>query len=207
MREFFDVLSINFKKIILPIIVLACGTVVLQMIVYGVTLRDNYGYRFYEFVDPVEDSVICEVPIPFMSVKSIECWDNICLASLMVAVALIIIFGMVKDNSVSILRNLPVRRSTLWIAKFTQVSLTILFVLSTNYCSMYLQYLYYENTIHEKFRTLFAFGWGNGMLSDFVFKLVFYMFVATIITIVHCVKNYSVKVTKLRKGGYRDETK
>ena len=47
MEKFVYILVVNFRKIILPIIILAVGTVAVQMVVYGFTLRDNYGYEYY----------------------------------------------------------------------------------------------------------------------------------------------------------------
>ena len=202
MEKFVNILVVNFRKIILPIIILAVGTVAVQMVVYGFTLRDNYGYEYYEMVDPTMDTVIAQYPIPFMSDKSMECWNNIGLASLIIAIALIIFLGKEKDNSISILRNLPVRRSTLWIAKFIQVSTSILLIYLANYCAMYLQYLYYEKTVHEKFRELFTFAWDNNQLRTFFIELAVFMVVAVIITILYYVKNYSVKTGK---GGTQNE--
>ena len=196
MGKFWEIFVVNFRKSIKPIMFLACVTVVVQLVVYGFTLRDNYGYHYYEMATVSSENTFCTYSIPFMSDKSMECWNNIGLASLIIGISLIIFFGREKDNSISILRNLPVRRSTLWFAKFAQVSLSILLIYLANYCAMYLQYLFYEETVHEKFRAVFAFAWDNKQLRTFFIEMAVFMVAAVIITILYYKKNYSIKVSK-----------
>ena len=102
------------------------------------------------------------------------------------------------ENSMAI-RNLPVRRSVLWFAKFTQLTLALALVYLSNYAALFLQYLIYTLRVKEEYRELFTFWWNNETVSTFFGEFVVLIVISLIISVFYSAKHYTI--IRVKKGG------
>lgn len=205
MKQFMNVMLMNFRKILLPIMILACLTVVVQVVVYTLGLTQNDAYAAYAGLgyEAYRGSVICTEPVCFMTDLQTDRWNTVGLVSLIIAILFTVFIGKDSEQNISIIRNLPVKRVVLWLAKLVAVVLPLALVYCANYTAMFAQYLIYQNKVIDKFREVFVFYWNNGMTRTFFIELGVLIVIAVVISVFYSVKNYSIKNAK--KGGTSNE--
>ena len=98
-----------------------------------------------------------------------------------------------------VIRNLPVRRSVLWLAKFIQLGLSLVLVYLANYAALFIQYIIYQSKVEEEYRALFAFWWNNKVCSTFFGELIALIVLALIISVIYSIKHYSIR--RIKEGG------
>ncbi len=205
MKKFADVIIMDFRKILLPIMLLACITVAVQIGVYTFALMGSEAYE--EYIELGENvygtDVFCTNPVSFIGEGRVERWNVVGLISLIIGIMLTLFCGKETEQNISIIRNLPVNRFVLWLAKFVQVMLSLLLVYCANYTAMFLQYVIYKKMVIEKFRALFVFEWNNSVLETFFMELGVLAVFAIVISVIYSVKNYSIKTKK--NGGRSNE--
>lgn len=201
MKQFMNVMLMNFRKILLPIIILACVTVVVQVGMYNIFLGQDAAYAVYTAWgdEAGNNDVVCTEPVYFMGNEQVNSWNIVGLASLIIAIMLTIFVGKDNEQNIDIIRNLPVKRGVLWLAKLVSVVLPLVFVYCTNYAAMFLNYQIYKAKVIEKFRALFVFYWNNEMVETFLLELLVVIVIALIISVIYSVKYYRIKTSK--KGG------
>lgn len=205
MKKFTDVIIMNFRKILVPIMLLTFVTIAVQIGVYAFALMENGAYREYsELGENVYNAdVLCINPVSFIGEGGIERWNVVGLISLIIGIMLILFCSKETQQNISIIRNLPVNRFILWLAKFVQVILSLLIIYCADYAAIFFQYMIYKKVVIEKFRTLFAFEWNNDLTENFFKGLGILAVIAIVISVIYSVKNYSIKTKK--NGGRSNE--
>lgn len=201
MKKFMYLLIMNFRKSIVPMILLAVITAAAQVCVYNASLS---------YDDKYENSVLYEGtanayrnPVEFMDDDREDRWNVIGLISLTSGIFLVCFCGREKEENYMVLRNLPVKRGMLWLAKFSQITLSLVLIYLTNYAAMFLQYWVYTLRVKEEYRELFVFWWNNETQKNFFNGLTVTIVIAFIITMIYSIKHYAIY--KIKKGGKQYE--
>ena len=189
-----DLLLINFRKSIVPIIILASITVVIQVGMYNLML--TYDDAF-ESIDTW--TYVCTDAVEFLNDDSVMRFNVTGLVSVVACIMIICFCGKEKEEHRLVIKNLPVKRIVLFLAKFIQVALSIAFIYCVNYAAMFLDYLFYKIRVEEEFRDVFVFYIYNDVAKTFLVELGILLFVALIISFFYALKNYRIK-----KGGKKN---
>lgn len=206
MKKFGNLVLMNFKRVLMPIIITALSAVGVQVLMYIILLTSGAAYEKYasfggmEYVESNPTAAICTQPIAFMKDNDIWVWNIVGLISIIVAIMLNIFKGRESEQNNSVLRTLPVSRFKLWAAKFVQVFLSLAFVYCANYAAMFINYGIYSALVHENFRKIFIFDWNNTVTETFFTELTVFLIIALVISIVYSVKKYSLETPKTKKG-------
>lgn len=197
MKKFLDLLVMNFRKCVLPMIILAVITVVVQVSMYNVALSHDDAYKNYELRKGMASGYA--MPVEFLDNDRVDRWNVAGLVSLTAGVLLVCFCGKEKVEHHMVIRNLPVRRSVLWLAKFIQLGLSLALVYLANYAALFIQYIIYQSKVEEEYRALFAFWWNNKVCSTFFGELIALIVLALIISVIYSIKHYSIR--RIKEGG------
>ena len=197
MKRFIDLLIMNFRKSVLPIIILVIVTVLVQVGLYN--LMFSYDDRYENYRVHQGSTVAYALPVEFLDDNEVNRWNVVGFISLTAGIFLVSFCSREKEENYMVLRNLPVRRCLLWMAKFTQLTLCLVLVYLANYAALFLQYLIYTLKVKEEYRELFVFWWNNKTCSTFFSELIILIAIALLISVIYSNKHY--KISKIRKGG------
>lgn len=197
MKKYMNLLILNFRKSVLPIIILTVVTVVVQVCMYNLALTHDDVYENYTLREGLTSGYAS--PVEFLGNGRVERWNVAGLVSLTAGVLLVCFLSREKAENSMVIRNLPVRRSLLWFAKFTQLTLSLALVYLSNYAALLLQYLIYTLRVKEEYRELFVFWWNNETVSTFFGEFVVLIAVALIISVFYSAKHYTIN--RVKKGG------
>ena len=201
MKKFMYLLIMNFRKSIVPMILLAVITVVAQVCVYNASLSYDDKYENSDLYEGTANAY--RNPVEFMDDDREDRWNVIGLISLTSGIFLVCFCGREKEENYMVLRNLPVKRGMLWLAKFSQITLSLVLIYLTNYAAMFLQYWVYTLRVKEEYRELFVFWWNNETQKNFFNGLTVTIVIAFIITMIYSIKHYAIY--KIKKGGKQYE--
>ena len=201
MKKFMYLLIMNFRKSVVPMILLAVITVVAQVCVYNASLSYDDKYENYIRYEGTESTY--GNPVEFLDDDREDRWNVVGLISLTSGIFLVCFCSREKEENYMVLRNLPVKRSALWLAKFAQITLSLVLIYLTNYAAMFLQYWVYTLRVKEEYRELFVFWWNNEMEKNFFKGLIVMIVIAFIISLIYSTKHYAIN--KIKKGGKQYE--
>ena len=104
MKRFFDLLVMNFRKSVLPIIILSVITIVVQVVMYNVALSNDEAYENYIIRKGMTSAYA--MPVEFLDEGRVDRWNVAGLVSLTAGVLLVCFCGKEKEENHMVIRKL-----------------------------------------------------------------------------------------------------
>lgn len=154
MKRFLNLVITNMANSLKPMIILAVITIVVQVGLYSFSLfaRDDYKENELWMEDIEEEDIICENPVEFLDETYCKLFNVVTIVSVVVSIMLVKSNSREKDNKISIIRLLPVKRSTLFRAKAVSNGILVVGCYFINIACIGISYILYNAILHEKFR-------------------------------------------------------
>lgn len=154
MKRFFNLVITNMANAIKPMIILAVVTMVIQVGLYSFSLfaRDDYkeNEKYIGFIE--EESYICEKPIKFIDETYCRLFNTITIITVVVSIMLVGSNSREKDEKISVIRMLPVKRSTLFKAKAVSNGILVIGCYFINISCLGISYILYKIIVIKKLR-------------------------------------------------------
>lgn len=154
MKRFFNLVITNMANAIKPMIILAVITIVVQVGLYSFSLlaRDDYkeNEQHKHFVEA--ENYMCENPVEFLDETYCKLFNIITIITVVVSIMLVESNSREKDERISVIRLLPVKRSILFRAKVVSNGILVLGCYLINIACFGISYILYKIIVHEKLR-------------------------------------------------------
>ena len=154
MKRFFNLVITNMANAIKPMIILAIITIVVQVGLYSFSLfaRDDYkeNEQHKHFVE--DETYMCEKPVEFLDETYCKLFNIITIITVVVSIMLVESNSRDKDERISVIRLLPVKRSILFRAKAISNGILVIGCYLINIACLGISYILYKIIVREKLR-------------------------------------------------------
>ena len=204
MKRFINLVITNMANVIKPMIILAMVTIVLQVGLYSFNLvtREDYKENVNTMEMADEEDVICYRTVEFITEKEEIIFYLLMLIIVVTGISVTANKQREKDEKISVLRMLPVKRATLFWSNALANILSVVGIYIVNVGCVGLCYLIYGMLVHDKFMEAGIDRIDGSDLWGMIWYLCTFIVAALVMTGVHSKRVYSIKTKK--RGGQNE---